>query len=137
MLLFMLLLASTLSISFYTKTTELNTINTVHFSPDSSLVAVGTTGNTHKIYSFSTMTVAGTYSSTSGVSSVRFSPDQSYLAYALSGTTVHILNATTFANLYTLTSQFSTINQVDFNTDSNKIIVCGRQSSSKQGYEIW
>lgn len=106
MLVLILLLASTLSISLYTKTTEPSAITAVQFSPDGALVAVGTTGNTHNIYSFSTMTVAGTYNSTVPVSSVRFSPDQQYLAYALSSTTVHILNAS-LSIVYTITSQFT------------------------------
>jgi len=134
----MLLLASTLSISFYTKTTESNITNSVIFSNDGTLVAVGTTGIAHNIYTFSTMTVAAVYNTTVAVNSVIFSPDSQYIAYALASSAVQILYVKNFSVLYTITSpQFNSMNQVDFNNDSTRLIVCGKQGNAKLGYEIW
>jgi WD40 repeat protein len=133
MLIPILLITQTLAISYYTRITESNPITAVHFSPDSTLVAVGTTGTSHNIYSYSTLTVNGTYTSTAGVSCVKFSPSQQYLAFALSSTTVQILNIS-YSVIHTITSQLTTrIREVDFNSNSNRIIICGT-GPSKLGY---
>jgi len=123
-------------ISYYTKLNEANQVNSVDFSPDGTLLVLGTTGNSHNIYSMSTFTVAYTYPAGTACNSAKFSPNQQFIAFGLASSSVVILNANTYTVNTTITSGFNPVRQVDFNSNSNKLILCGKSGGNK-GYEIW
>lgn len=131
-----LLVACTSSISYYTKINEASSVNSVHFSPDSTLIVVGSGSNKHNIYSLSTLTPVYTYAATSACNSAKFSPNQRFIAFGMTNTSVVILNAADYSLNMTITSKFNPIGQIDFNSNSSKLLVCGK-GGTFMGYEIW
>ena len=85
----------------------------------------------------STLTVARNYSISNDCVDARFSPNQQLIAYAVSGgsTLVYILNANYTTNK-TLSSNFDSFAQIDFNNDSTELLVCGKKDPDR-GYEIF
>lgn len=107
-------------------------VNSVHFSPDSSLLVVGSDSHNHNIYSISTLTVESTYAATCACNSAKFSPNQQYIAFGLTNSSAVILNAADYSYNMIINSSFNPIRQIDFNNNSTRLIICGGG-----GYEIW
>lgn len=127
------LLVHVISFSSYQIIQEGKPLNSVHFSPDGSLFAVGSQDKIQNIYSFSTLQSIYSFDAGGPVRTVRFSPNQKYLVYALTSTKV-ILMDTNYTIILNMTSAFSTISEMDFNNDSTRIVVCGKAGSGVNGY---
>jgi hypothetical protein len=98
--------------SFYLHTlfSESSEIDSINFSPDVSMVVMGSTSNTHNVYYFPGMTLAHAFATTNPCKCAKFSPNQAYVAFALNNYKIVIKETNNFTTTHTITSNFNSIN---------------------------
>ena len=98
--------------SFYLHSmlSESSMLNSVHFSPDVSMVVLGSTSNIHNVYYFPEMTLAHAYAASNPCKCAKFSPNQDHLAFALNNYTLIIKDTINFSITSAITSTLNTIN---------------------------
>lgn len=97
--------------AFYRHSTisEGSLINSVHFSPDASMVVLASNSNTHNIYYFPTMKLAYAYTASGQSTCAKFSPNQLYVAFAVYAR-VFIKNTNDFSTISNIITNLTIIN---------------------------
>ena len=119
---------------YVTKFNVNQVINEASYSPDTSKISVATDSNSHYVYSTGSYSLLHTYAAGSKALTTKFSPDQNYIAFGLQNNSVTLLNANTYAPINSISTLFSEVYEVDFSSDSSKILICGIGTNSKVGY---
>ena len=71
----------------------------------------------------------------SDVQAAKFSPDGNYIALGYKNSSVVIINANTYATVTEVPLTFQDVKEIDFSSDSSKMLVCGKKNAN--GYEIF
>lgn len=134
MIIILIVLVSTAnSFSTYTNFSQTGNAMSVNFSPNGLVLATCFDTQNQNIYSYTTFEVVHTFNAGANCRSVRFSPNSNYIAYGLRDTDVLIKNSS-YDLIKTITTQFTAyINEIDFSSDSSKLLVCGKTSANR-GY---
>lgn len=132
----LIIITSQCAFSLYSQINEGSTINSIYFSPDTSMVVLGSSSNTHNVYYFPNFTLAHAYTATNPCTCAKFSPNNLYIAFAHNNFKVVIKNTNNYTINVTINSLLSSIQQLDFSPDSTKLLLCGK-NPSVAGYEIW
>ena len=106
-------------------------IHSVDLSADETKVVVGTTQPAINIFDFVGQTLICAYSASSNVEVVRFSHDGTYVAASYLTDDLIFISASDCSLIQTLATGHGGILDLDFNSDSTKLVTCGSDNSFK------
>jgi WD40 repeat protein len=119
---------------YYGKVGHTNDVYEATYSPDGSKIVVASRDGRHYIYDALSFAIIYQYISTIAYTA-KYSPDRQYIAFGLQNSTVIVLSGVDYSFVTSIALGFSTVWEVHFNANSNKLLVCGGATS--RGYQIF
>lgn len=121
-----------MSTSWCLKTTfaGIDEMNSIDISPDGNRILTGDKSGRVTVYDTASLKIKYIYDFPTEVYSAKYSKDQTMIAIAGIQNDVYVLDADTYSQITTITTDHIEVYEIDFSYDNTRIIACGKNKHS-------